>query len=348
MIEEILMHSARARPEAIETYCELGRDRVLGAKFTNQKSKVEDAILDLLSPSLVPVLGTDVTAGSSGDVHFCLIAVFAVGAFPDELAVLVGYLDLTVKAAYLTVVALGVELCVHYVIVDELHYSENCIEVVLHIGNLNVGDSTARRESLELSLELQLRERVYLLGNVYVVGVGDVVSVAYTGNYAEAVLKRFRELISSALERRAVERIVDILGSLPLCGILIELLHNGKSEFLALGLGELLSVKRVYTLPKTREAKRNGRISTVQILVYRLTLWDSGERTVLPKDGGRVGESAGKSLVTALKCSVAKLHTLVKDLPELIHTAAGRKTDVGKVNCYDALIESAVILGRCR
>ena len=41
---------------------------------------------------------------------------------------------------------------------------------------------------LELRLKAQLREGVYLLGNVNVIGIGDVALVRYAGDYAETLL----------------------------------------------------------------------------------------------------------------------------------------------------------------
>ena len=70
--------------------------------------QMQDPVLDFLGSSLVPVLGADVAAGASGDVHLGLVGVAAVGADPDQLVVLVlPDLDLAVVAAALAVVALA-------------------------------------------------------------------------------------------------------------------------------------------------------------------------------------------------------------------------------------------------
>ena len=213
---------------------------------------MKDALLDFLGPTLIPILRSDITTGTAGNVHFRLVAVVAGGTFPDELAVgIFSYFYFTVVAAYLTEVALGVQLCVHYVVVDELEHAENCLEIVLHIGHFYVGDSTAGRELLELRLKLQLRERVNGLGNVYVVRIRNIISVGNTLYDTEAVLKALSKLIGRALKGRAIKRIVYILSCLPLRGVLVKLLHNGKSKLLALGLGKLLAVQRIYALPKS-------------------------------------------------------------------------------------------------
>ena len=127
---------------------------------------MQHAVADLLGSTLVPELGTDVAARTTSDVHFLLVAVAAVGALPHQLAIVLNNLDLAIVAAHLAVVALGVELGVHDVVVDVLHHANDSLEVVLHVGNLDVGDSTARRKLLEHALELELVECVDLLGHV--------------------------------------------------------------------------------------------------------------------------------------------------------------------------------------
>ena len=194
-------------PAAIDTYGELGDSR---QRYT--KLEMEDSFLDLLGASLIPILRTDITASTSCNVHLGLVTVVAVGTFPNELAVLVfGDLYLSVISADLTVVALGVELRVHNVVVDELHYTENCLNIVLHIGNLNVRDSATGRELLELSLKSKLGKSIDLLGNVNVIRVGNIVSVGNTLYDAKAVLKALSKLVGSALKGSSVEGVVDIL-----------------------------------------------------------------------------------------------------------------------------------------
>ena len=106
--------------------------------------QMKNSFFDLLSSALIPELCSDVSAGSACYIHLVLIAVSAVGAFPDELSVfIVNDLDLTVVSAYLTVIALGIKLCVHDVLIDVLHYGNNRIDVVLKVGHLNVADSSA-------------------------------------------------------------------------------------------------------------------------------------------------------------------------------------------------------------
>ena len=173
---------------------------------------MKHSFLNFLSSALIPILRANVSAGTSCDVHLGLITVAAMGTFPHELAVgIIRYLDLAVKTADLAIVALGIELGVHNVVVDEFHNSEHSVDIVLHIGNLDVRDCAAGRELLELSLERKLCERVDRLGNVYVVGVGDVIFIGNTLNDTEAVLQTLSKLVGSALKGSAVETLVTAL-----------------------------------------------------------------------------------------------------------------------------------------
>ena len=107
--------------------------------------QVQHTLFDLLGSSLIPELSADVAAGTARHVQLILVGIAAVGAFPDELAVLVLLnLDLPVVAAYLAVITLGIQLRVHDVIVNELHDGQNGFQVILHVGNLHVGDGSSR------------------------------------------------------------------------------------------------------------------------------------------------------------------------------------------------------------
>ena len=125
---------------------------------------MQHAVLDFGGAALVPELGTDVAAGAAGNVQLALVAVMAVRALPHQLAVVLHDLDLAVIAAHLAVVALGVQLCVHDVIIDELHHFDDSFQVILHIGHFHIADGAARRQALELAFKLQLGERIDLLG----------------------------------------------------------------------------------------------------------------------------------------------------------------------------------------
>ena len=159
------------------------------------------ALSYLLGSSLVPELCSDISAGSSCNIELVLIIVATVRAYPNELVVPLLDLDLSVVTADLAVIGLGVELGIHDVVVDELHDIHYCIDIVLHVGNFNIRDSSAGRESLELALELKLLESIDLLSYVNVVAVGDVVLVSNALDDSESSLKSLGKLICCGLER---------------------------------------------------------------------------------------------------------------------------------------------------
>ena len=177
-----------------------------------------------------------------------------------------------------------------------------------------------------------------------VVAVGDIVAVGHALDDAETLLQALRELVGRALERRAVDAVVDVLRRLPLEAVGIELLHDLQTESLALVLGELLADQRIDAFPQSRVAERDGGIAVEQQLVDGFALFQTRERAVLPQNRRRVGQRALESFVTRLQGSVTKLHALVEDLPEFVHVAVGAQSDVDKVDGDDALIEASVIL----
>ena len=226
---------------------------------------MHDAVADLLRPPLVPELRPDVAARPPRDVHRRLVDVPALGATPHELPVLVVHdLDLAVEAAPLAVVRLRVQLGVHDVVIDETHEREDGGDVVLEVRHLHVGDRPARREVLELRLQRELRERIDLLGHVDVVGVRHVVPVRHPRDDAETPLQALCKAVGRGLERRSVERVVDVLGGLPLRRVLVQLPHDLEAELLPLRLGELPAREGVDAFPKPRIAERDRRVAAVQ------------------------------------------------------------------------------------
>ena len=80
---------------------------------------------------------------------------------------------------------------------------------------------------LELGLEFQLVKGVDLLRDVDMVAVGDVALVRDALNDAEPALETLSELVGGGFQRRAVQRIVDVFGFLPLGALVVHLLHDG-------------------------------------------------------------------------------------------------------------------------
>ena len=215
---------------------------------------MHNSIPYLLRSALIPELGPDIAAGTSCDVHHRLVPVMTLWTLPDELSVVVYYLYLAVVAAHLAIVALGVQLGIHYIIVDKSDDLQYGRDIVLHIRHLDVADSAARGKMLEFRLEFELGERIYLLGNVNVVAVGDVVLVGYALYLSETLLQALCKLICRAFKRRAVDRKVDVLLCLPPLAGIVHILHYLQCESLC---GSCLS----YTL-RTRTAPHSPAISS--------------------------------------------------------------------------------------
>ena len=199
---------------------------------------MQHAVFDFGGAALVPELGADVTAGAAGNIQLVLVTVVALGALPNQLAVLLYNADLTVVAAHLAVVALGVQLGVHDVLVDELHHLDNSLKVILHVGYFHVADGTARGQALELALEFQLGKGVDLLGHVDVVGVGDIVAVGDAGHHAKTLLQALGKLVGGGFQRGAVQAEVDVMLFFPLGAGIVHVLHHVQRK----GLGGGVSV----------------------------------------------------------------------------------------------------------
>lgn len=235
---------------------------------------MKHALLNLLGSPLIPELGSNITAGTTGHIHLILVCVAAVGTLPDELAVLVLLnLNLPVIAAHLAVVALGIQLRIHNIVIDKAHDRENSLQVILHIGNLHIGNGSAGRKCLELGLQGQLVKSVNIFRYMDMIAVGNIALVRDILYDAEALLKAFCKFVGSALQRCAIERVVDLLRSLPLGCVFIELSHNLKAQSLTIRLRELFAVQTVNTFPQSGIAQGQGGISVVKIFVNGLALF---------------------------------------------------------------------------
>ena len=305
---------------------------------------MQHSVLDLGGSALVPELGADVAAGAAGDVQLVLVAIVALGAFPDQLAVLGHDLDLAVVAADLAVVTLGVQLGVHDVLVDELHDLDNGLEVVLHVGHLHIADGTARGELLEVALELQFREGVDLLGHVDVVGVRDIIAVRDARHKPKTLLQALGKLVGRGLQRRAVQAEINVVLVLPLSTGVVHVLHNVKRKRLGGRVGVAFAGHILAALIQARVAQTDGGITAVEQLVDGLTLLQAGQRAVLPQDGRGVAQRALQAVVAAHQGLVAQLEALVKNLPELIKIAAAGQGHVHQIDGDNALVKAAIVL----
>ena len=99
---------------------------------------MQNSIFYLAGSALIPILRANISAGASCHVHRGLISVVTVGTFPDQLFAFFYNAYLAVVTTLLTIVAFGVKLRVHNVIVNVLHNVKHSFDIILHIGNLNV------------------------------------------------------------------------------------------------------------------------------------------------------------------------------------------------------------------
>ena len=303
------------------------------------------AVFDFLGTALIPELGADVAAGSSGDAHFVLIAIAAVRAFPDELAIFVfDDLDFSIIAADHAVVALGIQLCVHDIFIDVLHDGENGRDIRLHVRDFDVGDRAARGELLEIGFKFQLVEGINLLGDVDMVAVGDVVFIRDTFDEAEALLEAFGEFVGGGLHRGAVDGVGDVFLRSPFAAFVIQLLHDGHGEFPSLFRGVRDTEHADAHFIEAGIAEGNGAVVIEEELVDGLAFLEARECAVLPKDRCDVRDGAKEPFVAAAESAVAKLEAVFQDLPEAVHVAAGGAGDVDEIDGDDTLIEAAVVL----
>ena len=226
---------------------------------------MHNPLFNLLGSSLVPELGSDVAAGSSGHVHLVLVFVAAVRTYPDEFAMFVALdLDFSVVAADLTVIALGIELCVHDIVINVFHDCQNRLDVVLHIRHFHIADSSSRGQFLELSLEGQLVEGVDRLCDMYVIAVGNIVLICHARNDAETLLQAFGKLISGGFQRSAVQAEIDVALLSPFGAGVIHVLHNLEGKFFAFRVCVADAHHVTGTLAESRIAEGDGRITAVE------------------------------------------------------------------------------------
>ena len=143
---------------------------------------MQHTVANFLRAALVPELGADIAAGAAGHIQLALVTVAALGAFPHQLAALFYDLDLTIIAAHLAIVALGVQLSIHDVFIDELDHIHGGIQIVLHIGHFHIADGAAGAQLLELALKSQLGKGINMLAHMHMVAVGDIVFIGDAGD----------------------------------------------------------------------------------------------------------------------------------------------------------------------
>lgn len=164
---------------------------------------MQNARLDLLGLAEVPEIFAEITARAARHVHLFVIFVVAVGTFP--LIVVVDD-DLPVVAADVAIIALGIEFGILDVVVNISDDFFHGFEVVLHIGDLDVGNAAARRDGLELAFEREFGKSVDILAHVHVIGIGIIPLVRHVGYGAEFFLVDARKTVAERFRGRSVQR----------------------------------------------------------------------------------------------------------------------------------------------
>ena len=229
---------------------------------------MQDAVLDFLRAALIPELGADIPAGSTGNMHLALVAVAAIGAFPNEFAGFVfDDFDFAGIAAILAKVAFGVELRVDDRVVDMFHDRKNRRDVILHVRDLNIAHGSTWRKLLELGFLGQFIEGVDLFPDVDVIGIGDVVMVGNSGDDAETLLETLGEFLGRGLKRSAIDGVVDVFFSLPFSAGIIEKLHDANAKLFPCSRSVGNAFHVIDTFGESGIAQRNRGIAIEEKLI---------------------------------------------------------------------------------
>lgn len=238
-----------------------------------------DACLDLLGLAHIPELLAQVAAGSADDIHLPLVLIVANWAFP--LAVIIDD-DLAIETADVAVVALGVELGVLDVVVNELHDLLQGLQVLTHIGDLRIGDAAAAGDGLELVLEGQLGERIDVLPNIYMVAVRVVALVGDIRDVTEPLTVDAGESVAERLSRGAVEGKPDVGLGLPVVAGLPQPLHHPHGKLRAHRICVADALHELGGLIEANVAQRDGGVATIEQRLNGLPLAQTGNGAILP------------------------------------------------------------------
>ena len=146
------------------------------------------ALTYFLRSSLIPKLRADVAARSACNIHLVLVSVSAVRTLPNQLAVLLYDIDLSVPTANLAVVRFCIQFGIDDVVVDETDDCQHCLQIILEIRHFYIAYGSTGRKRLKLSFESQFAERVDLLGDMDVIGVRNIALVRNALDHAESLL----------------------------------------------------------------------------------------------------------------------------------------------------------------
>lgn len=292
--------------------------------------------LNLLRFTDVPELLAQVPTGPANDIHLPVVLIVANGALP--LAFIVDD-DLSVKSTHLAVIALGVELSVLDVVVDELDNGLQGFQVLGHIGNLGIGDASAAGDGLELILKTQLGEGVNVLPHINVVAVGVVAFVGHIRDISKPLPVNAGEPVAQGLGRCAVKGEPDISLLLPVIAGLAEPLHDAHSELRSDGVGVADALHDLGGLIQADVAQGDGRVAAIQQGLNGCALGQTGDSAILPVDGTAVRSYLLQRFMPTHQSIKAQLQALFQDGPELVLITVGQKSNLGQVEGHNTLVD---------
>ena len=176
------------------------------------------------------------------------------------------------------------------------------------------------------------------------IGVRDVVVVGNIRDNSETLLQALGELVSRGLHRSSVEGIADILSCSPLSTLIVQLLHNLESELFAVRISMGYTQHSHGHLIETCVTKGDGGVITEEQFVNRLTLLQTCQSAILPKDGSYIRACAHETLMAATQCPMAELKPLFEDFPETLHISIRRTCNINEVDGNNTLVETSIIL----
>ena len=166
-------------------------------------------LLNFFCSSLIPILSTDISTSSSGNIHLCLVTIATVRTFPHQLFVFVGNNgDFSRVVTQLAAIAFCVQLCIHDVLVNVTQQRHNCRNIAFHVGHFHVANGTTGRKLLELRLKGKLAEGINGFCYMNVIAVGNVILVGNARNNTEPLLEALGEFIGSRFQRRSIQRVL--------------------------------------------------------------------------------------------------------------------------------------------
>ena len=176
------------------------------------------------------------------------------------------------------------------------------------------------------------------------VAVGDIALVRHARNNAKTALQALGELIRRRLQRRAVQREIDVAFGLPLGAFVVHVLHDGHGKRRAFLLGVAVARHVLDALIQTGIPQADGGIAAHEQFVDRLALLKARQGAVLPQNRCGIRKRAHQALMTAQQGTMAQLKALVEDLPELVHVLMRAQCDIGQVDGHNTLVKAAIVL----